>query len=407
MPKKNEGYRDGIKKLGPGKWLARITITDPTTKKKLVDTERTVKADTRLEALQRRAELRAAIEAESLQTTVGGWTVDNAFDAFLPTLRPGTLHTWGSHARKIRAAFGTRKLASIRPEEVQKFLADLTVGDTTARNVRTLFARLFVFARSQGEHVGSNPIREVEIRKTPKTNAQLLAELESPPRRAYLGDEVQRFLAALPDDLRPLMTIQLLLGCRFGEASALEWRDVNLDTGEVRIRQTQYYGEIGPVKNKRGPRWTGLGPNALALLRNHREEMARRQWPGWERWVFPRPLYLDDGPRSFDLWHYETVRSWTMRVQRELGIAVVSRTHAMRHTHITAQEVQQQLALDAATAAADQALHRAMVGHASEAQTQTYVEPRALPRVAKATKLEPLLLGSTRTSGDTSGEAGT
>jgi integrase len=373
---------DGLTKVGPGKWLARITWHDAAGKKH--DTDRVLRADTKLEALQKRRALQ-----EELGGPDSGWTIEQALDKYIPLLAPGTQHSWGSYGRRLRDVFGPRKLASMRPDELQRWFVSLPVSDSTANNTRTLCASLFAWATSQGEFTGANPAKLTVARRTPRSAAQMLEEQENPPRRALLGDEVPRFLRALSEDLRPLLTVQLALGCRFGEVSSLELKDVNMATGEVRVRQTQYYGKVGVTKARRG-RWSGVGPVVLEVLREHRARMEQERWPGWDRFVFPRPLTRGQ-KRAHDMWNYATVRLQIVQVQRELGIDVVSRTHSMRHTHITIAEVQRQLALDRSIGEAQ--AHRTMVGHSSPVMTATYTEQRALPHVALASRLEHMLVG--------------
>lgn len=387
---KPEPWRDGVRKVGPGRYALRIVARDPETGEKIVDTERVVDADNRLDAQNKRAELRKELLAAALGNSAD-WTVSRALEKYLPTLQPGTLHSWGSHSKKIVAAFGSRRLSSLKPDEIQRFIVAIPVrADTTANNVRTLLNRLFVYARGQGQFTGANPVKETSPRKTPKTRAEKLAAIEKPPRRALWRSEVRRYLEAFPTDLRALVTIQLLLGCRFGEVTALQWGDVRWDTGHIRVVRGQYKGEVGPTKNDR-QRWSALGPVGIAVLRVHRERMEQERWPGWETWIFPRPVFWSGQLRSSDLWHYETVRQWVVRVQREQGLDLASRTHAVRHTFITASREHRQ-----------DDLMRAIVGHSDESMTETYtdqsVPPVAKPMAAFAALMEGSLVGPEVTS---------
>jgi integrase len=384
MAKKVSSWSDGVKKVSPGKWLIRVTWTDADGKRH--DTERITYADTKAEALVARTALQTEVSGSRQQ----GWTVAEAMARFLDTLKSGTMQAWKSNANRIVRVFGDRRLGTIEPAEVQRFMRDLPMKDSTVRNLRNCFSGVFRFARDQGEYTGRNPIRETTPRRTPKTQAQLLHEQDNPPQRAYLGDQVQRFLEALDPDLRPLQITQLLLGCRFGEVSALEWRDVDLVTGEVRIRQAQYRGTLGVTKAGKLRR-TALGPYGVSLLTAHKAAMVAAGWPGHERFVFPRPCYAAyaAADRTHDMWAYWTVKKKILEAQKAAGITVDARTHAMRHTHITLVMAQQTHALDQGLAAQ----HRAMVGHASAAQTETYVDVRALPLVRMAAETEMALVG--------------
>lgn len=384
LPTKSS-WTDGVKKLAPGRYLVRVTWTDKAGKRH--DTERIVMVDTKAQAQAARAELQRELSGPRER----GSKVAYALDKYVETLRPGTRHSWSSYARTIAKTFGERRLGDITPAEVQRFLFNLPVADSTANLYRTLFSCTYKYARDSGEYAGTNPVKETSPRRTPKTEAELLDEQENPEKRAYLGDETQRFLDALDPDLRPLQTIQLFLGCRFGEVSALEWRDVDLETGEVWVRRKQYNGSVGVTKN-REQRRTALGPQGLALLKAHKADMAGKQWPGWERLVFPRPLTYHD--RSHDMWSSRTVIHKVSEAQRAAGIEVASRTHAMRHTHITLTAVQRALALDASVELGK--LHRSMLGHASEAQSAVYINQRALPAVRLAAEIEKALVGEER-----------
>lgn len=355
---------DGLKKLAPGKWLARITARDPATGKKTIDTDRTIYADTKLEALAKRKALR-----DELIGSGSEWTVDEALDAWIPTLRAGTLHTRKTHARRIRERFGRYKLSLVPPTEVQRWLAELAGCDDTANYHRATLQALYKFARKEGKLQGANPLERTVPRHTPKTSAQLLAELEAPPaRRALLGDEVARFFSALQQHdphLYPVAKLQLLLGCRWAEVTALQWHDVDLQTGVVVVRRSQSRnGELGPPKGKKA-RISALGPQGVAFLVEHREAMARAQWPGWELYVFPRPSSEITGkPRPSDMWGYETTRRRIHDVLDALGIDLASATHTFRHTNITIAASQQ-----------NDAVLRAMVGHSSPQMTQAYTDP--------------------------------
>lgn len=371
-------WRDGLKKLGPGKWLARITWTDAAGKRR--DTERVIHADTRGEALQKREAL-----AQQLARPSTCWTVGEAIDKLMPTLRPGTLSVWKSHAKKVRATFGERSLDDVKPDELRRFLAGLTVSDVTASNVRSLLTKVWEFARDAGRFDGQNPVRLTNARKTPRTSAQLLAELENPPRRAFHADEIGLFLAAIPGDMRAMMTLQLLLGCRFGEASALQWADVDLDTGRVRIVRTQYNGSVGPTKGKRA-RWTSLGPGGVAILKTQRATMEAAQWPGWETWCFPRRHTGRTHRFELPLWDYRDVSKAVKAAKVAIGTDVVANTHALRHTFVTIAHAQQ-------VERSEAVVLRSMVGHASEAQTYTYLDQRQLPADPMAARIEKALVG--------------
>ncbi|HZR80392.1 MAG TPA: site-specific integrase [Candidatus Binatia bacterium] len=109
-----------------------------------------------------------------------------------------------------------------------------------------------------------------------------------------------RLLAELPPHLRPLAVLGCWLGWRRSELLGLEWRQVSLVTGEVRL-------DVGTTKNREG-RVAYLPPEALEELRAWRAETDRveRERGMIVRWVCHR-----DGQQIRD--HYSAWRSACVR----------------------------------------------------------------------------------------------
>lgn len=382
--KSSAGWSHGVRRRKDGRWDVRPTWTE---NGKRHDTEFVADVESRGDAINaKRAFIKARKEPSRL-----GETVDEAMTTMLAQKRPATKMAWTSMSRRIVATFGTRRLGSIESTEIQRFLHGLPVSDTSVAVVRKVFRAMYVYAQRRGAYGGRNPVLDTHARLTDKTSEQLLAEQNNPPRRAYLGDELRRFLAELDEDIRPLQAMQFYLGCRFGEVSALEWADVNLETGVVKVRHGQYMGRLGVTKGKQ-MRDTALGPNALSMLREHRARMERLRWPGWDRIVFPRPPLTADRPT--DYWEYQTVRRAVLKAQQAIGVTMANRTHAMRHTNITVAEVRRQLQADAEADHDSGRMHREMTGHATEAQRAQYIDKRALTPRRLASEIENAIVGT-------------
>jgi integrase len=364
----------GIQKTSPGRWRLRITYRE---NDKLIDTSITVDADTKLEAARKRGE----IVAERRAAASGAWTVGEAARLYLESIeRTGTRVTRKAQLKHITARFGHLPLRSVKPEDVQRFLAELPAGDTYTLNVRAAFQMVYDYAKRHGRWSGGTPIDDTIPRRRKKTVKEMLQEAEGEqPRRALIGDELERFRASLRrlhPELYPVLETQLGLGCRFSEVSALKWADIDLDTGVVIIRRAQYRGVLGPTKGN-AVRYAALGPEALALLRT---------LPRVSEWVFPRPALRGTRHRqSHPFWVYATVRLAVGEAFREAGITVKSRTHALRHTFVSE-----------ARAAGQDDLLRRLVGHQSEEMTERYTAMTAgqLAQIAKfAARVEKGLMG--------------
>lgn len=357
---------DGLKKTGPGKYLARIVWRDAQGQRH--DTDRVIYADTRPKAVAERERIR-----EELEGVGDEWTVDEAIDQWLPSMRAGTRVTREPHARSFRERFGKLKLSRVATADVQRWITGIDASDETANNYRASTLALYKFARARGRLRGDDPVARTIRRITPRTNEELLAELEGDaPRKALVGDELPRFFAQLLEDepdLYPLVRCQLLLGCRICETLALQWRDIDWTTGIITIRRSQSRnGELSVPKNKKR-RTAALGPEGLAFMRGHRAAMERSGLPGADLWCFPRPL--TKRPRHHDMWPYPSVSPRVRAVLKAIGVALACSTHAIRHSHVTLARQLESDAMD--RAAAGRAL-RDQVGHASEAMTAAYTD---------------------------------
>jgi integrase len=80
------------------------------------------------------------------------------------------------------------------------------------------------------------------------------AERPRPARREaayFLDSEVSAILQATPDTMLEGVFLRLALatGCRIGELSALEWSDVHLLDGEIRVRRSVTDRNVGTPKS--------------------------------------------------------------------------------------------------------------------------------------------------------------
>jgi integrase len=89
-------------------------------------------------------------------------------------------------------------------------------------------------------------------------------------------------------DIRLMIVMEVALGVRFAEVSALEWGDIDLDRGFLLIQRSQNEGEVGETKTVGTRRPKALLPEVIELLREHRAWQIENEVPGLERHlVFP------------------------------------------------------------------------------------------------------------------------
>ena len=107
--------------------------------------------------------------------------------------------------------------------------------------------------------------------------------------------EIQRLLIqAKEDGCFELLLLELSTGLRRGEICALQWDDLNLRTGELRVERQVHRvnGElvVSPPKTKAANRSVILPAPVLAVLEEYRKDVN-------SRWMFPSPVN-EDSPRD-------------------------------------------------------------------------------------------------------------
>jgi integrase len=111
--------------------------------------------------------------------------------------------------------------------------------------------------------------------------------------RALTPEQLARLIAEIPESHRPFVTFVAQTGLRIGEAIAVQWRDVDLDSGLLHIRRRYYRSAYAPPKTRYGRRVLPLTPAMAALLRSRRDLLE----PGPTEVVWPsrtgRPLNPD------------------------------------------------------------------------------------------------------------------
>ena len=155
--------------------------------------------------------------------------------------------------RYLLPAFGARPLGSIGREEVAALQYRLHETPSMANRVVDMLSRLFNVAEAWGlAPEGGNPCRFVQKYKE-RSCERFLSEEEFRRLGRVLDDaEAEgKVSASAVAAIRLLM----LTGCRRGEIVTLRWEDVDLEAGELRLRDA-----------KTGPRQVALSPAAVRVL---------------------------------------------------------------------------------------------------------------------------------------------
>ena len=139
-------------------------------------------------------------------------------------------------------------------------------------------------------------------------------------------EEIQRLLIQAKEDNRfDLLLLELSTGLRRGEICALQWDDLNLRTGELRVQRQVHRIKsklvASPPKTKAGNRSVILPVPVLGVLKAYKKTVN-------SRWMFPSPV-SEDSPRD-----PAAVRKRLQTVLERAECKKI-RFHDLRHTFST------------------------------------------------------------------------
>jgi integrase len=181
----------------------------------------------------RRARARAARKARPGTGTVGEYLA-RWVDA-KQSLRPSTRLSYATHIRLYLVPhLGHIALAELRPHHLEAMYRSLAsdpdlrdpVGPATLARVHATLISALGTAVRRGL-IDRNPAETVEL-PTPCR----------PEFMVWTAEQLSQFLGGVvDDDLYPVFVLLALCGLRRGEAVGLRWRDVDLESGVLRVRQ--------------------------------------------------------------------------------------------------------------------------------------------------------------------------
>ena len=220
---------------------------------------------------------------------------------------------------------GGTGLQKLRPEHLQRWHRELIESGLAARtvtNAHKLLHRVLADAATNGTLARN----VAEIRRPPKVEEREI-EILAP-------EQIADVLAKLEGHtLFPIVSLALAT-MRRGELLGLQWGDIDLDRGVLRVERSLEETKAGlrfkPPKTKRGRRNITLPPDAVAMLRAHKvKQLELRLVLGLGK-IEPSTLVLSD-VEGEPLKPHTVSRAW-QRVVVAKGLPRVS-FHALRHTH--------------------------------------------------------------------------
>lgn len=173
--------------------------------------------------------------------------------------------------------FGNKKIKSVSSIELQKFV-NFFDKPTTRQEFKRILVQLFEFAFNM-RYIDVNEAKRI---RTPKIK-QTIEQKEKRDLKFFTVGEFNEFVdaaryyiknlrSAYHRDLgfRRLLMLQFifLTGCRYGEAAALEWENVDILMRDIYIRQSwqSNLGKIGATKNLQSVRHIAIDERTAEIL---------------------------------------------------------------------------------------------------------------------------------------------
>lgn len=140
---------------------------------------------------------------------------DGASERYLSDLK--------SRLGQFATAFDGKKVAEVTSTDVDDWLRSLNVAATTRNNFRRVLMVAFNYAKSRG-YCANNPVIVTAKAKEVESTVGVLTVAQT-----------EGLLKASPKSLIPYVAIGAFAGLRRAELEKLDWSDVDLDDGEIKV----------------------------------------------------------------------------------------------------------------------------------------------------------------------------
>ena len=318
------------------KWVAQLSWIDPSSGRKV---KREKYCTTRKEAEEALAEMVAArakgLLTEPSKLTTRDFALDYLKRLEKEGLRPNSIRlardelAYAMPSLKDPTApdpLGHMRLQEVKPIHVRAVVDRVMEMGYAPRTVGRVLMRLKSLFREalRLELIARNPAEAVKIRPPGPTKTA----------RALEPYEVARLLEAAETsrskDMALLLRLILETGLRRGEALALQWRDIDLEAGELTVRRAwvkvKSKGAFSEPKTHAATRKIPLSQSLLRHLKDRREELLEHLTP-----EEVDGLFLAGGVKPVDP---DAFNHYLRRLTQKIGLGRV-RVHDLRHTWAT------------------------------------------------------------------------
>ena len=315
-----------VEKIGPNLFQSRVTTGYlPNGNQR----RRKVRGVTITEVRRKVDELHGELDNGALAdrtTTLAGyveeWSVSTlALEDIKPTTKADYL--WQIE-KYVLPHLGRHRLIELTPQVIEQWQADLLsnggeeqngLSPNTVRLARISLSKVLTSAAAHAL-ISRNP---VALAKGPRKGEQKV--------RALTAEQVNALLGAADGWLYVAIYLGVRTGLRPGEVAALQWRDVNFETGLISVKHTSKSTPGGGVeltdpKTRRSLRTVPMTDDLSVVLKDWRRTQALFGISPFVVTVEDRPLRRDSFTQAY------------RRLANKCGME--STPHGLRHTFATA-----------------------------------------------------------------------
>ncbi|MBQ4452535.1 MAG: site-specific integrase [Clostridia bacterium] len=237
---------------------------------------------------------------------------------------PNTIESFKANLRlHIEPFIGSIPMSEVGVADLSAILLQMQHTGFAHASVSKVYMLLSLIFKSAYmlDMIQANPMDRVQKPKQSK-DEKAISEPE-----AYNTQELQSlidFMRAEPLQWRVMVLLLIYTGCRKGEASSLQWQDVDFDAATITIARSLNYTKTegiytGTPKNGH-TRVVDIPADLVQLLREHRKDQATR---AISQWVFSQ--------RNGEAIHPQSIVRYLHKVEQRTGLNHLH-AHKLRHS---------------------------------------------------------------------------
>lgn len=275
----------------------------------------------------------------------GNEKVDKFFEEWLevykkPNVKPITYSIQERNVRlNILPRFGHYKLKEINRNEYQKWINELRghYSEGTVRRINSIMSCAMNDAVHEFNILRENPIVKIKIpsnnEKSTKVQFFLKAQLDKFLNVLTIPVKNSKYKSSI--QYQALFTLMSRTGLRIGEALALTWEDIDLDSKRLTVNKTLVYplnstAYISTPKSKTSYRTIALDDATVKIIKRHKinQKEVCLKYANYKATTTNIIFHQNEGR-----WlRTNVVREYFKEVCIRAGLPILS-PHALRHSH--------------------------------------------------------------------------